>query len=215
MRNLDRIINESINEQVNRIMLREDIDRQNALCEQVLIDEGLVNGIKSMWNGLKAIGNQFKNAYAYGNEVAKAQDEMKKVKNANEVIQDMAKKGIINNTIQSNWNEVLQKYMQYLQNIANSQYNGGVDYRNTRQASYAEVAKANYAKKMNHFETSIEAAKKNGDLNRVNQLQQQLQQFQQEYNQKVGRQPIYQQPQQQQQQQPINQQTQQQNTVQK
>lgn len=30
MRNLDRIINESINEQVNRIMLREDIDRQNA-----------------------------------------------------------------------------------------------------------------------------------------------------------------------------------------
>lgn len=108
MRNLDRIINESINEQVNRIMLREDIDRQNALCEQVLIDEGLVNGIKSMWNGLKAIGNQFKNAYAYGNEVANAQDEMKKVKNANEVIQDMAKKGIINNTIQSNWNEVLQ-----------------------------------------------------------------------------------------------------------
>ena len=213
MRNLDRIINESITEQVNRIMLREDIDRQNALCEQVLIDEGLVNGIKSMWNGLKAIGNQFKNAYAYGNEVANAQDEMKKVKNANEVIQDMAKKGIINNTIQSNWNEVLQKYMQYLQNIANSQYNGGVDYRNTRQASYAEVAKANYAKKMNHFETSIEAAKKKGDLNRVNQLQQQLQQFQQEYNQKVGRQPIYQQ--QQQPQQPINQQTQQQNTVQK
>ena len=179
MRNLDRIINEAINEQVNRIMLREDIDRQNALCEQVLIDEGLVNGIKSMWHGLKAIGNQFKNAYAYGNEVANAQDEMKKVKNANEVIQDMAKKGIIN----------------------------------TRQASYAEVAKANYAKKMNHFETSIEAAKKKGDLNRVNQLQQQLQQFQQEYNQKVGRQPIYQQPQQPQQ--PINQQTQQQNTVQK
>lgn len=35
MINLDRIITESINEQVNKIVLQEDIDRQNSLCEQV------------------------------------------------------------------------------------------------------------------------------------------------------------------------------------
>lgn len=194
MKNLNRIITESIHDTVNQI-IQEDIDRQNRLCEQVMINEGLWSGLKTMWNGAKALGGALggtlRNAGAYGIQSAKFQLQLQKVNNANQVIQDMARQGVINNSTLKYWNAQLSKYTQYLQNNINADYNGGVDYRNTQAASYQQVQQANaIPNQIKQLQTWLASAQKKGDANRVAKYMQQIQNLQNQQKQLLGRQPI-------------------------
>ena len=190
MKNLNKIITESIHETVNQI-IQEDIDRQNRLCEQVMINEGLWSGLKTMWTGAKALGGALRNAGAYAKQSTNFQLQLQKVNNANQVIQDMAKQGVINNSTLKYWNEQLAKYTQYLQNNINAGYNGGVDYRNTQAASYQQVQQANaIPNHIKQLQRSLASAKKKGDVNRVEQCMQQIQNLQNQQKQLLGRQPI-------------------------
>ena len=195
MKNLNRIIAESIHETVNQI-IQEDIDRQNRLCEQVMINEGLWSGLKTMWNDAKAfggaLGGQLRNAGAYARQSTKFQLQLQKVNNANQVIQDMARQGVIRPSTLKYWNEQLAKYTQYLQNNINAGYNGGVNYRNTQAASYQQVQQANNTipNQIKQWQRSLASAKKKGDVNRVEQCMQQIQNLQNQQKQLLGRQPI-------------------------
>lgn len=190
MKNLNRIITESIHDTVNQI-IQEDIDRQNRLCEQVMINEGLWSGLKTMWNGAKALGGQLRNAGAYAKQSTNFQLQLQKVNNANQVIQDMARQGVINNSTLKYWNEQLAKYTQYLQSNINADYNGGVDYRNTQAASYQQVQQANaIPNQIKQLQRSLASAKKKGDVNRVEQCMQQIQDLKAKQQQMLGRQPI-------------------------
>lgn len=190
MKNLNRIISESIHDTVNQI-IQEDIDRQNRLCEQVMINEGLWSGLKTMWNTAKALGGQLRNAGAYGKQSTNFQLQLQKVNNANQVIQDMARQGVIRNSTLKYWNEQLAKYTQYLQNNINAGYNGGVDYRNTQAASYQQVQQANAIPgQIKQVQRQLAAAKKRGDVNRVEQCMQQIQNLKAKQQQMLGRQPI-------------------------
>ena len=191
MKNLNRIITESIHETVNQI-IQEDIDRQNRLCEQVMINEGIWSGLKTMWNGAKALGGALRNAGAYARQSTNFQLQLQKVNNANQVIQDMAKQGVIRPSTLKYWNEQLAKYTQYLQNNINAGYNGGVNYRNTQAASYQQVQQANNAipNQIKQLQRSLASAKKKGDVNRVEQCIQQIQNLQNQQKQLLGRQPI-------------------------
>ena len=194
MKNLNRIITESIHDTVNQI-IQEDIDRQNRLCEQVMINEGLWSGLKTMWNGAKALGGalggQLRNAGAYAMQSTKFQLQLQKVNNANQVIQDMAKQGVINASTLKYWNKQLAKYTQYLQSNINAGYNGGVNYRNTQAASYQQVQQANaIPNQIKQLQRSLASAKKKGDVNRVEQCMQQIQDLKAKQQQMLGRQPI-------------------------
>ena len=190
MKNLNRIITESIHDTVNQI-IQEDIDRQNRLCEQVMINEGLWSGLKTMWNGAKALGGTLRNAGAYAKQSTNFQLQLQKVNNANQVIQDMAKQGVINNTMLKYWNGELAKYIQYLQNNINADYNGGADYRNTQAASYQQVQQANaIPNQIKQLQTWLASALKKGDANRVAKYMQQIQDLQNQQKQLLGRQPI-------------------------
>ena len=190
MKNLNRIITESIHETVNQI-IQEDIDRQNRLCEQVMINEGLWSGLKTMWNGAKALGGALRNAGAYAKQSTNFQLQLQKVNNANQVIQDMAKQGVINNSTLKYWNQQLAKYTQYLQSNINAGYNGGVNYRNTQAASYQQVKDANAIPgQIKQVQRQLAAAKKRGDANRVEQCMQQIQDLKAKQQQMLGRQPI-------------------------
>lgn len=194
MKNLNRIITESIHDTVNQI-IQEDIDRQNQLCEQVMINEGIWSGLKTMWNGAKALGGalggQLRNAGAYAKQSTKFQLQLQKVNNANQVIQDMAKQGVINNSTLKYWNEQLAKYTQYLQSNINAGYNGGVNYRNTQAASYQQVQQANaIPNQIKQWQRSLASAKKKGDVNRVEQCIQQILDLKAKQQQMLGRQPI-------------------------
>ena len=190
MKNLNRIITESIHDTVNQI-IQEDIDRQNRLCEQVMINEGLWSGLKTMWNTAKALGGQLRNAGAYGKQSTIFQLQLQKVNNANQVIQDMARQGVIRNSTLKYWNEQLAKYTQYLQSNINAGYNGGVNYRNTQAASYQQVQQANaIPNQIKQVQRSLASAKKKGDVNRVEQCMQQIQNLQNQQKQMLGRQPI-------------------------
>ena len=194
MKNLNRIITESIHDTVNQI-IQEDIDRQNRLCEQVMINEGLWSGLKTMWNGAKALGGalggQLRNAGAYAKQSTKFQLQLQKVNNANQVIQDMAKQGVINNSTLKYWNEQLAKYTQYLQNNINAGYNGGVNYRNTQAASYQQVQQANaIPNQIKQLQTWLASAQKKGDANKVAKYMQQIQNLQNQQKQLLGRQQI-------------------------
>lgn len=194
MKNLNRIITESIHETVNQI-IQEDIDRQNRLCEQVMINEGLWSGLKTMWNGAKALGGALggalRNAGAYAKQSTNFQLQLQKVNNANQVIQDMAKQGVINNSTLKYWNEQLAKYTQYLQNNINADYNGGADYRNTQAASYQQVQQANaIPNQIKQLQTWLASAQKKGDANKVAKYMQQIQDLQNKQKQLSGRQPI-------------------------
>lgn len=194
MKNLNRIITESIHETVNQI-IQEDIDRQNRLCEQVMINEGLWSGLKTMWNGAKALGGalggQLRNAGDYAMQSTKFQLQLQKVNNANQVIQDMAKQGVINASTLKYWNKQLAKYTQYLQSNINADYNGGVNYRNTQAASYQQVQQANaIPNQIKQLQRSLASAKKKGDVNRVEQCMQQIQDLKAKQQQMLGRQPI-------------------------
>ena len=190
MKNLNRIITESIHETVNQI-IQEDIDRQNRLCEQVMINEGLWSGLKTMWYGAKALGGQLRNAGAYAKQVTNFQSQLQKVNNANQVIQDMANQGVINVSTLKYWNEQLAKYTQYLQNNINTAYNGGADYRNTQAASYQQVQQANaIPNQIKRLQTWLASAQKKGDANKVAKYMQQIQNLQNQQKQLLGRQPI-------------------------
>lgn len=194
MKNLNRIITESIHETVKQI-IQEDIDRQNHLCEQVMINEGLWSGLKTMWNGAKAfggaLGGQLRNAGAYAKQSTKFQLQLQKVNNANQVIQDMAKQGVINNSTLKYWNEQLAKYTQYLQNNINAGYNDGVDYRNTQAASYQQVQDANRIHgQIKQAQARLVSAQKKGDANGVAKYMQQIQNLQNQQKQLLGRQQI-------------------------
>lgn len=190
MKNLNKIITESIHETVNQI-IQEDIDRQNHLCEQVMINEGLWSGLKTMWNGAKALGGQLRNAGAYAKQVTNFQSQLQKVNNANQVIQDMANQGVINASTLKYWNEQLAKYTQYLQNNINTAYNGGADYRNTQAASYQQVQQANaIPNQIKQLQTWLASAQKKGDANKVAKYMQQIQNLQNQQKQLLGRQPI-------------------------
>lgn len=194
MKNLNRIITESIHDTVNQI-IQEDIDRQNRLCEQVMINEGLWSGLKTMWNGAKALGGalggQLRNAGAYAMQSTKFQLQLQKVNNANEVIQDMARQGVINNSTLKYWNQQLAKYTQYLQNNINAGYNGGADYRNTQAASYQQVQQANaIPNQIKQLQTWLASALKKGDANKVAKYMQQIQDLKAKQQQMLGRQPI-------------------------
>ena len=190
MKNLNRIITESIHDTVNQI-IQEDIDRQNRLCEQVMINEGLWSGLKTMWNTAKALGGQLRNAGAYGKQSTKFQLQLQKVNNANQVIQDMARQGVINNSTLKYWNEQLAKYTQYLQNNINAGYNGGADYRNTQAASYQQVQQANaIPNQIKQLQTWLASAQKKGDVNKVVKYMQQIQDLKAKQQQMLGRQPI-------------------------
>lgn len=190
MKNLNKIITESIHETVNQI-IQEDIDRQNRLCEQVMINEGLWSGLKTMWNGAKALGGQLRNAGAYAKQVTNFQSQLQKVNNANQVIQDMANQGVINASTLKYWNEQLAKYTQYLQNNINAAYNGGADYRNTQAASYQQVQQANaIPNQIKQLQTWLASAQKKGDANKVAKYMQQIQNLQNQQKQLLGRQQI-------------------------
>lgn len=190
MKNLNRIITESIHDTVNQI-IQEDIDRQNHLCEQVMINEGIWSGLKTMWNGAKALGGALRNAGSYARQSTNFQLQLQKVNNANQVIQDMARQGVINNSTLKYWNGELAKYTQYLQNNINAGYNGGVDYRNTQAASYQQVDLANkIPNQIKMLQRSLVSAKKKGDVNRVEQCMQQIQDLKNKQQQLLGRQPI-------------------------
>lgn len=194
MKNLNRIITESIHETVNQI-IQEDIDRQNRLCEQVMINEGLWSGLKTMWNGAKALGGalggQLRNAGAYARQSTNFQLQLQKVNNANQVIQDMANQGVIRHSTLKYWNQQLYKYTQYLQSNINAGYNGGVNYRNTQAASYQQVQQANaIPNQIKQLQRSLASAKKKGDVNRVEQCMQQIQDLKAKQQQMLGRQPI-------------------------
>ena len=194
MKNLNRIITESIHETVNQI-IQEDIDRQNRLCEQVMINEGLWSGLKTMWNGAKALGGalggQLRNADAYARQSTNFQLQLQKVNNANQVIQDMANQGVIRPSTLKYWKEQLAKYTQYLQSNINAGYNGGVNYRNTQAASYQQVQQANaIPNQIKQLQRSLASAKKKGDVNRVEQCMQQIQDLKAKQQQMLGRQPI-------------------------
>ena len=190
MKNLNKIITESIHETVNQI-IQEDIDRQNRLCEQVMINEGLWSGLKTMWTGAKALGGALRNAGAYAKQSTNFQLQLQKVNNANQVIQDMANQGVINASTLKYWNEQLAKYTQYLQNNINAAYNGGADYRNTQAASYQQVQQANAIPgQIKQVQRQLAAAKKRGDVNRVEQCMQQIQNLKAKQQQMLGRQPI-------------------------
>lgn len=190
MKNLNRIITESIHDTVNQI-IQEDIDRQNQLCEQVMINEGLWSGLKTMWTGAKALGGTLRNAGAYAIQSTKFQLQLQKVNNANQVIQDMARQGVINNSTLKYWNEQLAKYTQYLQNNINAGYNGGADYRNTQAASYQQVQQANaIPNQIKQLQTWLASAQKKGDVNKVVKYMQQIQNLQNQQKQLLGRQPI-------------------------
>ena len=190
MKNLNRIITESIHETVNQI-IQEDIDRQNHLCEQVMINEGIWSGLKTMWNGAKALGGQLRNADAYAKQVTNFQSQLQKVNSANQVIQDMANQGVINASTLKYWNAQLSKYTQYLQNNINAAYNGGADYRNTQAASYQQVQQANaIPDQSKRLQTWLSSAQKKGDANKVAKYMQQIQNLQNQQKQLLGRQPI-------------------------
>lgn len=190
MKNLNRIITESIHETVNQI-IQEDIDRQNRLCEQVMINEGIWSGLKTMWNGAKALGGQLRNAGAYAKQVTNFQIQLQKVNNANQVIQDMANQGVINASTLKYWNAQLSKYTQYLQNNINAAYNGGADYRNTQAASYQQVQQANaIPNQIKQLQTWLASAQKKGDANKVAKYMKQIQNLQNQQKQLLGRQPI-------------------------
>ena len=190
MKNLNRIITESIHDTVNQI-IQEDIDRQNRLCEQVMINEGLWSGLRTMWNTAKALGGQLRNAGAYGKQSTIFQLQLQKVNNANQVIQDMARQGVINNSTLKYWNQQLAKYTQYLQNNINAGYNGGVDYRNTQAASYQQVQQANaIPNQIKQLQTWLASAQKKGDANKVAKYMQQIQNLKAKQQQMLGRQPI-------------------------
>ena len=190
MKNLNKIITESIHETVNQI-IQEDIDRQNHLCEQVMINEGLWRGLKTMWNGAKALGGALRNAGAYAKQSTNFQLQLQKVNNANQVIQDMAKQGVINNSTLKYWNEQLAKYTQYLQNNINAANNGGADYRNTQAASYQQVQQANaIPNQIKQLQTWLASAQKKGDANKVAKYMQQIQNLQNQQKQLLGRQQI-------------------------
>ena len=194
MKNLNRIITESIHDTVNQI-IQEDIDRQNRLCEQVMINEGLWSGLKTMWNGAKALGGalggQLRNADAYAKQSTNFQLQLQKVNNANQVIQDMANQGVINDSTLKYWNAQLSKYTQYLQNNINAAYNGGADYRNTQAASYQQVQQANaIPNQIKQLQTWLASAQKKGDANKVAKYMQQIQNLQNQQKQLLGRQPI-------------------------
>lgn len=194
MKNLNRIITESIHDTVNQI-IQEDIDRQNQLCEQVMINEGIWSGLKTMWNGAKALGGALggtlRNAVGYVKQSTNFQLQLQKVNNANQVIQDMAKQGVINNSTLKYWNKQLAKYTQYLQNNINDGYNGGVDYRNTQAASYQQVQDANRIPgQIKQAQARLASAQKKGDANGVVKYMQQIQNLQNQQKQLLGRQPI-------------------------
>lgn len=190
MKNLNKIIAESIHETVNQI-IQEDIDRQNHLCEQVMINEGLWSGLRTMWNTAKALGGQLRNAGAYSKQSTNFQLQLQKVNNANQVIQDMARQGVINNSTLKYWNEQLAKYTQYLQSNINAGYNGGADYRNTQAASYQQVQQANaIPNQIKQLQTWLASAQKKGDANKVAKYMQQIQNLQNQQKQLLGRQPI-------------------------
>lgn len=190
MKNLNKIITESIHETVNQI-IQEDIDRQNHLCEQVMINEGIWSGLKTMWNGAKVLGGQLRNVGAYAKQVTNFQSQLQKVNSANQVIQDMANQGVINASTLKYWNAQLSKYTQYLQNNINAAYNGGPDYRNTQAASYQQVQQANaIPNQIKQLQTWLASAQKKGDANKVAKYMQQIQNLQNQQKQLLGRQPI-------------------------
>ena len=190
MKNLNKIITESIHETVNQI-IQEDIDRQNRLCEQVMINEGLWSGLKTMWNGAKALGGALRNAGAYAKQSTNFQLQLQKVNNANQVIQDMANQGVINASTLKYWNEQLAKYTQYLQSNINAGYNGGADYRYTQAASYQQVQQANaIPNQIKQLQTWLASAQKKGDANKVAKYMQQIQNLQNQQKQLLGRQQI-------------------------
>ena len=190
MKNLNRIITESIHDTVNQI-IQEDIDRQNHLCEQVMINEGIWSGLKTMWNGAKALGGALRNAGSYAWQSTNFQLQLQKVNNANQVIQDMAKQGVINNSTLKYWDAQLSKYTQYLQNNINAGYNGGVDYRNTQAASYQQVQNANRIPgQIKQAQAWLASAQKKGDANGVAKYMQQIQDLKNKQQQLLGRQQI-------------------------
>lgn len=194
MKNLNRIITESIHDTVNQI-IQEDIDRQNRLCEQVMINEGLWSGLKTMWNGAKAfggaLGGTLRNAGAYAKQSTNFQLQLQKVNNANQVIQDMAKQGVINNSTLMYWNQQLAKYTQYLQNNINAGYNGGVDYRNTQAASFKQIQDDNdIPNQIKRVQGWLAAAQKKGNANKVAKYMQQIQDLKAKQQQLSGRQSI-------------------------
>lgn len=190
MKNLNRIITESIHDTVNQI-IQEDIDRQNQLCEQVMINEGIWSGLKTMWNGAKALGGALRNAGAYARQSTNFQLQLQKVNNANQVIQDMARQGVINNSTLKYWNQQLAKYTQYLQNNINAGYNGGVDYRNTQAASYQQVDLANkIPNQIKRAQSLLASALKKGDADGVAKYMQQIQDLKNKQQQLLGRQQI-------------------------
>ena len=144
-----------------------------------------------MWNGAKALGGALRNAGSYARQSTNFQLQLQKVNNANQVIQDMARQGVINNSTLKYWNGELAKYTQYLQNNINAGYNGGVDYRNTQAASYQQVDLANkIPNQIKMLQRSLVSAKKKGDVNRVEQCMQQIQDLKNKQQQLLGRQPI-------------------------
>lgn len=190
MKNLNRIITESIHDTVNQI-IQEDIDRQNRLCEQVMINEGIWSGLKTMWTGAKALGGTLRNAGAYAKQSTNFQLQLQKVNNANQVIQDMAKQGVINASTLKYWNQQLAKYTQYLQSNINAGYNGGVNYRNTQAASYQQVQQANaIPNQIKQVQGWLAVAQKKGDANKVAKYMQQIQDLKAKQQQMLGRQPI-------------------------
>lgn len=167
MKDLKKIIAESVHESINKL-IKEEADIQNKLCEQVMIDEGLWNGIKSMWNGAKAIGGELMNAGAYGKQSTYFQLQLQKINNANQVIQDMAKQGVINDSTLRYWNAQLGKYVQYLNDNIKPNYNGDTDYRRTQAPSYQQVQQSKFiGQQISKLQQLVSSAKAKGDYEKA------------------------------------------------
>lgn len=188
MKNLNKIISESLHKTINKVIV-EDINKQNKICEQVLIDEGLWNGLQTMWKGAKAIGGQIMNAGAYAKQNVDFQNQLNKVKYANDVIQDMARDGVINNSTLTYWNQQLAKYTQYLESNINAAYNAGNDYRNTKAASYNDIQKAQgIPAQIIKLQRMLITAKNNGDTAKAIDCMKRIQALKQQQQQLIGRQ---------------------------
>lgn len=188
MKNLNKLITESLHSTINDI-INEDIDKQNKLCKKVMIDEGLWNGLQTMWKGAKAIGGQIMNAGAYAKQNVNFQNQLNKVKYANDVIQDMARDGVINNSTLTYWNQQLAKYTQYLENNINTAYNAGNDYRNTQAASYSDIQKAKgIPAQIIKLQRMLITAKNSGDTAKAIDCMKRIQALKQQQQQLIGRQ---------------------------
>ena len=143
MKNLNRIITESIHYSVNQ-MINEDIQRQRRIIEQVLIDEGFGQRagkfLGNMLGGLGSVGSAFYNAFkqsaqnarnqgAYGYNNYQMQQEAKNITNVITSLNNLMKQGVITNQIANPVIAKLQTYYENLQNNINQAYNPKVDYR--------------------------------------------------------------------------------------